>query len=57
MIGTATSTSFTQSSLSPPGQTFVYQVTAVNAAGEGAPSATTSVILATVPSTPTSPTL
>lgn len=57
IIGTTTSTSFTQSSLSPPGQTFVYRVTAVNAAGEGTPSASTSVILATVPSTPTSPTL
>lgn len=57
IIGTATTTSFTQSSLSPPGQTFVYRVTAVNGAGEGPPSATVSVILATIPGTPTSPTL
>lgn len=56
IVGTSNSTSFTHNNLSPPGVTFNYQVSAVNAAGEGPLSSVLGVILATVPGTSTAPT-
>lgn len=57
LVGSSTSTEFTHSNISPPGSTFNYQVSAVNAAGEGPLSSVVGVILATVPEKPNAPTV
>ena len=47
---------FTQSSLSPPGETFKYKVSAINDVGEGPLTAEVAIIAATVPLQPDAPT-
>jgi hypothetical protein len=57
LVGSSTTTEFTHSNISPPGSTFNYRVSAVNAAGEGPLSLVVGVILATVPAKPNAPTV
>ena len=57
LVGSSITTEFTHSNISPPGSTFNYRVSAVNAAGEGPLSLVVGVILATVPAKPNAPTV
>jgi hypothetical protein len=46
---------YTHASLSPPGDTFAYKVSAVNYIGEGPQSNSVSIVAATVPDAPATP--
>lgn len=55
LIGSSTSLIYVHSNLTPPGITMVYKISAVNDVGESAQSSSVSVLLGTVPATPTTP--